>query len=62
MKSCSVDSRNKQSPACEVVQVVHETKENSLEKSPTDPLLAQLSEHQTDDQEVVSSNPIRCNF
>ena len=38
---------------------MHETKESSLWKSPTDSLLAQLSEHQTDDLEVVSSNPTR---
>ena len=35
-KSCSIDSRNKhkQSPTCEAV---HETKESSFQKSPTDP-------------------------
>ena len=54
MKSCSIDSRNKQSPTCEVV---HETKESSFQRSLTDSWLAQLSEHQTDDLEVVSSNP-----
>ena len=47
-----MDSRNKQSPTCEVV---HETKESSLQKFPTDSLLAQLVEHGTDDLEVVSS-------
>ena len=59
MRSCSIDSRNKQSPTCEVV---HETKESSLQKSPTDSLLAQLSQHQADDPEVVSSNPTRDDF
>ena len=59
IKSCSIDFRNKQSPTCEVV---HDTKENSLQKSPTDSSLAQLSEHQTDDLEVVSSNPTGNNF
>ena len=33
IKSCSIDPRNKQSPTCEMV---HETKESSLQKSPTD--------------------------
>ena len=59
IKSCSIDSRNKQSPTCEVV---HETKERSLQKSPTDSLLAQLVEQETDDQEVMSSNPTGGNF
>ena len=59
IKSCSFDSRNKQSSTCEVV---HETKENSLQTSPTDSLLAQLIEHGTDDLEVVSSNPTGDNF
>ena len=45
---------NKQSPTCEVV---HETKESSLQKFPTDSSLAQLAEHGTDDREVLSSNP-----
>ena len=54
MKSCSIDSRNKQSPTCEVV---HETKESSLQISPTDSCLDQLAEQKTDDPEVVSSNP-----
>ena len=49
-----LDSRNKQSQTCEVV---HETNESSLQKSPTDSSLAQLAEHETDDQEVVGSNP-----
>ena len=35
----------------------HETKESSLQKSPTDSLLAQLVEQETDDQEVEGSNP-----
>ena len=54
IKSCSIDSRNKQSPTCEVV---HETKENSLQTSPTESSLAQLVEHGTDDLEVVGSIP-----
>ena len=54
IKSCSIDSRNKQSPTCEVV---HKTKESSLQTSPTDSSLAQLEEHGTDDLEVMSSNP-----
>ena len=41
--------------------MVCETKESSFQKSPTDSLLGQLSEHQTDDLEVVSSNPSRGN-
>ena len=59
IKSCSNDSRNKQSQTCELM---HKTKESSLQKSPTDSWLAQLSEHQTNDPEVVSSNPTRGNF
>ena len=47
------------SPTCEVV---HETKESSLQKSPTDSSLAQLAEHETCDPEVVSSNPTGGNF
>ena len=54
IKSCSIDSRNKQSPTCEVV---HEAKESSLQKSPTDSFLVQLVEHETDDQEVMGKNP-----
>ena len=54
IKSCPVDSRNKQIPTCEMV---HETKESSLQKFPTDSSLAQLEEHETDDPEVMSSNP-----
>ena len=42
--------------------MVHETKESLLQKSPTDSLQAQLSEHLTDDPEVVSSNPTGDNF
>ena len=59
IKSCSIDSRNKQSPTCEVV---HETKESLFQKSPTDSSLAQLAKHGTDDLEVVSSNPTGENF
>ena len=54
IKSCSIDSRNKQSPTC---KVVHKTKESSLQKSPTDSLLAQLADQETDDQELMSWNP-----
>ena len=42
--------------------VVHETKESLLQKSPTDSCLAQLVEQETDDQEVVGSNPTGGNF
>ena len=42
--------------------MVHETKESSFQKSPTDFSLAQLGEHETDDLEVVSSNPTGDNF
>ena len=58
IKSCSIDSRNKQS----ATYVVQETKESSLQKSPTNDSLAQLTEHRTDDLEVVSSNPTGANF
>ena len=54
IKSGSIESRNKQSPTCEVV---HETKESLLQTSPIDSSLAQLAEHGTDDLEVLSSNP-----
>ena len=37
--------------------MVHETKESLLQKSPTDSFLAQLTEHETDNQEDVGSNP-----
>ena len=59
IKSCSIDSRNKQSPTCEVM---HETKESSLQESPTDSCLAQLVEQKSDDLEVVSSNLTGGNF
>ena len=59
IKSCSIDSRNKQSPTCELV---YETKESSLQKSPTDSSLAQSVEHWTNDKEVVGSNPTGDNF
>ena len=42
--------------------MVHETKESSLQKSPTDSSLAQLTEHETDDMEVMGSNPTGSNF
>ena len=47
MKSCSIDSRNEQSPTCEVV---HETKFTSEISCPTDSFLAQLAEYQSDDR------------
>ena len=59
IKSCSIDSRNKQSPTCEVVR---RTKESPLQTSPTDSSIAQLGEHGTDDLEVVSSNLTGDNF
>ena len=46
IKSCSIDSRNKQNPTCEVV---HGTKESSLQTSTTNSSLAQLGEHGTYD-------------
>ena len=42
--------------------MMHETKESSLQKSPTDSTLAQLAEQETDDQEVAGSNPTGGNF
>ena len=50
IKSCSIDSRNNQSPKREVV---HETKLTSEISFPTDSLLAQSVERLTDDLEVV---------
>ena len=52
IKSCSIDSRNEQSPTCEVV---HETRLTSEISFPTDSLLAQLAEHGAGDLEVVGS-------
>ena len=46
-------------PTCEVV---HGTKESSLQKSPTDSLLTQLAEHGTNDLEVMGLNPTEDNF
>ena len=54
IKSCSIDSRNEQSPKCEMV---HETKLTSEISFSTDSFLAQLAEHGTDDQEVMGSTP-----
>ena len=59
IKACSIDSRNEQSPTCEVVL---ETQESSLQKSPTDFYLAQLARHLTDDLGIVGSNPTGGNF
>ena len=42
--------------------MVHERNESSLQKSPTDSSLAQLADHETDDQEVMGSNPTGSNF
>ena len=42
--------------------MVNETKESSLQKSPTDSSLAQLGEQETDDQDVMGSNPTGGNF
>ena len=41
---------------------MQETKENSLQESPTDSCLAQLAEYETDDLEAVGSNPSQDNF
>ena len=46
----------------EINKVQHETKESSLQKSPTDSSLAQLAEHETVEQGVVGSNPSGGNF
>ena len=59
VKSCSIDSRNKQSPTCEVV---HETKSTSEISCPTDCCLAQLVRHWPEDPEVLVSNPTGGNF
>ena len=59
MKSCSIDSRNKRSPTCEVV---HETKLTSEISFPVDYLLAQLTERETDDLEVGGSIPVGATF
>ena len=52
--SCSIDSKNNQSPK---FVVMHETKLTSEISFQTDSLLAQLAEHETHDLEVVSSIP-----
>ena len=54
IKSCSIDSRNEQSPTYEVV---HETKLTSEISCPTDSCLAQLVEHKSEDLEVLVSIP-----
>ena len=59
IKSYSIDSRNEQSPTCEVV---HETKVTSEFSFPTDSLPAQLAECGTDDLEVVGPILGRDNF
>ena len=56
IKSCSIDSRNEQSP------VVHETKLTSEISFPTHTRLTQPVEHYSDDQEVLGSIPIGDNF
>ena len=43
-------------------EVVHEAKESSLQKSPTDSCLAQLAEQKINDLEITSSNPTGDNF
>ena len=58
IKSCSNDSRNEQSPTCEIV---HESSLSEI-SFPTDSLLAQLAERETDDLEVVGSIPSRGKF
>ena len=50
IKSCSIDSRNEQSPTCEVV---HERKHISEIFWSTHTRLAQLVEHYSDDQETM---------
>ena len=54
IKSCYIDSRNDQSPKCEVV---HETKYTSEISCPTHTCLAQSVEHQSDDQKALGSIP-----
>ena len=59
IKSCSIDSRNEQSPTCEVV---HETKLTSEISCPTDSCLAQLVRHWPEDPDVLVSIPTGGNF
>ena len=59
IKSCSIDSRNDQSPTCEVV---HETKLTSEISCPTDSCLAQLVRHWPEDSEDLVSIPNEGNF
>ena len=59
IKTCSINSRNEQSPTCEVV---HETKLTSEISFKRDCLIAQLAERETDDLKVVDSIPSRDNF
>ena len=59
IKSCSIDSRNNQSPKCEVV---HETKLTSEIFCPTRIMLAQSVEHLSYDLEVQGSIPTGGNF
>ena len=59
IKSCSIHSRNDQSPKCEVVYEIKLTSEIFW---PTHTCLAQSVEHRNDDQEVLGSIPIRNNL
>ena len=59
IQSYSIDSRNEQSPTCEVVHEAKLTTEISFQ---SDSLLAQLAECETDDLEVVGSIPSKGNF
>ena len=59
IKSCSIDSRNEQSPTCEVV---HETKLTSEISCLTDSCLAQLVNHWPEDLEGLVSIPTGGNF
>ena len=54
IKSRSIDSRNEQSPTCEVV---HETKLTSEISYPTDSCLAQLVRNWPEDLKVLVSIP-----
>ena len=59
IKSCYIDSRTDLSPKCEVVCEKGLTSEIFC---PTHTCLPQSAEHQSDDQEVVGSDPTGSNF
>ena len=61
-KSCSIDSRNEQSPTCEMVHETNKAHFSSEISCPTDSCLTQLVRHWPKDPEILVSNPTGGNF